>query len=91
MRSLSLERGVQAGCLHHLLECGVAYLRWADRRAEALRDRRSQSASLGAVEPGLEHEDVPEVEVPVAGAGLVFLPFLADGGGVGVAFFFEVG
>jgi hypothetical protein len=63
----------------------------ADRRAEALRDRRSQSASLGAVEPGLEHEDVPEVEVPVAGAGEVFLPFLADGGGVEVAFAFEAG
>jgi hypothetical protein len=45
-------------------------------------DFLSLSASLGAVEPGLEHEDVPEVEVPVAGAGLVFLPFLAAGGGV---------
>jgi len=63
----------------------------ADRRAEALRDRRSQSASLGAVEPGLEHEDVPEVEVPVSCTRLVFLPFLADGGGVEVAFSFESG
>ena len=44
-------------------------------------DFLSLSGSFWAVEPGLEHEDVPEVEVPVAGAGLVFLPFLADGGG----------
>jgi hypothetical protein len=49
------------------------------------------SALLCAVEPGLEHEDVPEVEVPVSCAGLVFLPFLADGGGVEVAFSFEAG
>ncbi len=63
-----------------------------DRRAEALRDRRSQSALLGlAVEPGLEHEEVPEVEVPVSCAGEVFLPFLADGGGVGVAFASQAG
>ena len=53
--------------------------------------RLKPGQQLLAVEPGLEHEDVPEVEVPVAGAGLVFLPLLADGGGVGVAFSFEAG
>ena len=52
---------------------------WLGRRSE---EGRQENGLFGAVEPGLEHEDVPEVEVPVAGAGLVFLPFLADGGGV---------
>jgi hypothetical protein len=40
------------------------------------------------LQPRLEHEDVPEVVLPVAVAGLVFLPLLADGGGVEVAFSF---
>lgn len=43
------------------------------------------------LKPGLEHEDVPEVEVPVTGAAEVLLPFLADRGGVEVTFAFQAG
>jgi hypothetical protein len=69
--------------LHNLLECGCA-----DVVFDRLKPGRQREL---AVEPGLEHEDVPEVEVPVAGAGELFLPFLAAGGGVEVAFAFEAG